>query len=88
MVKYIDTIKKVTYSNSLKSKVTQTCIFRVSLAKSEQVFLCSIQLNGFNGTDLSWMLSVGRKSFILNNSDIFRFHLLFLNFLEIILDFS
>ena len=36
----------------------------VSLAKSEQVFLCCNQLNSFNGTDLFWALKVGRKSFI------------------------
>ena len=61
---------------------------RVYLAKSEQVFRCCIQLNSFNGTDLSWALRVERKSFIQNDSDIFLFHLLFLKFLAMILKFS
>ena len=90
MVKYIDTtnnyllnlIKKQRYKNVSKHTV------RVSLAKSEQVFLCCIQLNSFSGMDLSWALEVGRKSFIQSDSDIFRFHLLFLKFLAMILNFS
>ena len=61
---------------------------QVYLAKSEQVFLCCIQLNSFSGTDLSWALRVERKSFIQNDSDIFLFHLLFLKFLAMILKFS
>ena len=61
---------------------------RVSLAKSEQVFPCSIKLNSFNGTDLSWALRVGSKSFIQSDCDIFRFHLLFLKFLAMILKIS
>ena len=61
---------------------------RVSLAKSEQVFLSCNQLNSFNGADLSWAFRVGRKFFIQSDSDIFRFHLLFLKFFAMILKFS
>ena len=53
---------------------------RVSLTKSEQVFLCCNQLNSFNGTDLPWALRVGRRSFVQSDYDISRFHLSFLKF--------
>ena len=87
MVKYIDTpnnyllklIKKQRHKN------VSTCTVRVSLAKCEQVFLWYNQLNSFNGKDLSWAMRVGCKSFIQSDSDIFRFHLLFLKFLAMIL---
>ena len=90
MVKYIEMtnnyllklIKKQRYKNVFMY------IVRVSLAKSEQVFICCNQLNSFNGTDLSCVLRIGRKSFIQSDSDIFRFHLLFLKFLAMILKFS
>ena len=61
---------------------------RASLAKSEQVFLFCNQLNSFNGTDLSWALRVGWKSFIQSDFDIFRVYLLFLKFLAMSLKFS
>ena len=90
MVKYIDTtknyllklIKRQRHKNVFKYTV------RVSLAKSEQVFLCCNQLNIFSGTALSWGLRFGCKSFIQGDSDIFRFHLLFLKFLTMTFKFS
>ena len=90
MVKYVDTtnnyflklIKEQRYKNVFMYTVW------VSLAKFEQVFICCNQLNSFNGMDLSWVLRIGRKSFIQSDSDIFRFHLLFLKFLQMILKFS
>ena len=61
---------------------------RASLGKSEQLFICYNLLNCFNGTDLSWTLKVGCKSFVKSESDIFRFHLLFFKLLAIILKIS
>ena len=55
---------------------------RVPLAKSKQVFIFCNQFISFNGTDLSWVLKVGRKSFIQSDSSIFRFHFLFFNVLS------
>ena len=63
MVKYIGRtnnyllklIKKQRHKNVSKYTV------QISLAKSEQVFLCCNQLNSFNGMDLSWALRIGRK---------------------------
>ena len=97
MLKYIDTTNNYLLK-LLKSNDTRTCddnvndvsmyTVRVCLAKSEQVFICYNQLNSFSGIDFSWALRFGRKSFIQSDSDIFRFHLLFLKFLAIVLKFS
>ena len=94
MLKYIDTTNNYLLK-LLKSNDTRTCdnnvkdvsmyTVRVCLAKSEQVFICYNQLNSFSGTDFSWALRFGPKSFIQSDSDIFRFHLLFLKFLAIFL---
>ena len=61
---------------------------RVSLAKSEKVFLCCNQSDSFNGTDLFWALRVRLRSFIQSDSDTFCFNLLFLKFLAMIFKFS
>ena len=96
MLKYIDTTNNYVLK-LLKSNDTRTCdnvndvsmyTVRVCLAKSEQVFICYNQLNSFSGTGFSWALRFGRKSFIQSDSDIFRFHLLFLKFLATVLKFS
>ena len=90
MVKSIGTTKNYLLELIKKKRHQKVSMYtiRVYLAKSEQVFRCCIQLNSFNGTDLSWALRVERKSFIQNDSDIFLFHLLFLKFLAMILKFS
>ena len=66
MVKYID--KTNNYLLKLIKKHRRKNVsmdpVRVSLATSEQVFLCLNQLNSCSGTDLSWALRVGWKSFI------------------------
>ena len=87
MVKYINTRNNCSLK-LIKKKHKNLSIdtVRVSLAKSEQVFLCCNQWNSFNGTDLSWALRVGCKSFIQSDAD--RFHLLILKFLAINLKFS
>ena len=87
MVKYINTRNNCLLKLIKKRhKNVSMDTVRVSLAKSEQVFLCCNQWNSFNGTDLSWALRVGRKSFIQRDADCF--HLLILKFLAIILKFS
>ena len=90
MVKYIEMTNNYLLKliKKLRHKDVSMYTVRVSLAKSEQVFICCNQLNCFNGTDLSWVLRVRHKSFIQSDSDIFCFHLLFLKFLAMILKFS
>ena len=90
MVKCTDTINNYLLKFIKKQRHKNMFMYTVlvSLTKSEQVFLCCNQLNSFNGTDMSWELRVGRNSSIQSDSNIFRFHLLFLKFLAVILKFS
>ena len=90
MLKSIETTKNYLYKLIKKKRHKNMSMYtvRVSLAKSEQVFLCYNQLNSFNATDLLWPLKVTLKSFIQSDSDFFHFHLLFLKFLTMILKFS
>ena len=90
MVKYIDTTNNYLLKLIKKQRHKNMSIYtvRVFLSKSEQVFICCNQLNSFNETNLSWALRVRHKSFIQSDSNIFRFHLLFLKFLAMILKFS
>ena len=90
MVKYIDTTNNYLLKliKNQRHKNMSMYTVRVFLTKSEQAFICCNQLNSFNETNLSWALRVRRKSFIQSDSNIFRFHLLFLKFLAMILKFS
>ena len=65
MVKYIDLTNNYLLKliKKQRHKNVPMYIVRVSLAKSEQVFICCYQLNSLKGTDLSWVLKVGSKSF-------------------------
>ena len=90
MVKYTDMINNYLLKFIKKQRHKNMFMYTVlvSLTKSEQVFLCCNQLNSFNGTDLSCELRVARKSLIQSDANIFRFRLLFLKFLAVILKFS
>ena len=86
MIKYIDTTNNYLLKLIKKKRLKNVYIYTVPVSLANlQVFLCCSQLNSFNGRDLSWALRVRRKSFIQSDSDIFRFHLLFIKLLAMIL---
>ena len=79
MVKHIGTTNNYLLKLIKEQRKESIYVHCLSICTSEQLFIFCKQLNSFNCTDLS---------FIQTDSDIFRFPLLFLKFLAMILKFS